>query len=74
MERKSVNNKTRQEILHFLLQNHKKGRLKPGATAKAIERFGGCKRTIQNIWKRAMDMYHAGKHMIVNSKKKGRCG
>ena len=74
MVKPNLTNETRNEILHFLLQNHKEGHLKPGATAEAMRRFGGCERTIRNIWKRAMDMQCEGKAINVDSRKKCRSG
>ncbi len=71
MERLNLTDETRREVLHFLLQHHKGGRLKPGATAKAMERFGGSIRAIRRIWKRAMDLQREGKPMDVTSRRKG---
>ena len=74
MFKPNLTNETQNEILHFLLQNHKNGRLKPGATAEAMRRFGGCERTIRSIWKRAMDIQREGMAINVDSRKKSSSG
>ena len=74
MSKPNLTNETRNEILHFLLQNHKDGRLKHGAIKEAMGRFGDCERTIRNIWKRAMDMQREGMTINVASQKKSSSG